>query len=754
MPGDAAVVSRKLLGRIRNVMANPGQPEERLHDIVKCIAEDMRAAVCSCYVMRAGEVLELFATQGLRETAVHTTRLQVGEGLVGFIAASPRALALTDAWSHPNFAYRPETGEEPYRSFLGVPIVRGARVAGVLVVQSLETRTFAPEEIEALETVAMVLAEILVSGDLIDRREQIPVDGNALVPLRINGLKLSPGLAVGTAFLHRKVTIIKEMMAEDPEVETGRFDDALNRMHLALDELLAEDALDNSEYRDILEAYRMFASDRGWIERIRSHIRGGLSAEAAVQRAQEENRKRLAQVTDPYIRERLYDLEDLTDRLMMHLMGDDPSHHKQLPRHAILVARTLGPADLLDYDTENLRGVLLEEGSPSMHVAIVARALNIPMVARVPGVLSKIAAGDQVIVDGDNGSVFIRPGEDVVQSFTTSVVSRLRKQKAYAALRDLPAETKDGERVGLYMNAGLLVDMPMLDQQNADGVGLYRTELPFMVHSRTPDVDVQTNLYKSVMDQSGDRPVCFRTLDVGSDKMLPYWSSEDEENPAMGWRSIRITLDHPAIMRQQLRALIRAANGRPLHVMFPMVAEVAEYLAARRILDLELNRVIQRNEAHPSNVHVGCMLEVPSLVFQLPQLLRHVDFVSVGTNDLAQFLFARDRGNQRIADRYDLLSPPFLRFLDQILSVCRAHDVPCSLCGEMAAEPLDAMALVGLGFRRLSVNGPAIGPIKAMVRSMCASETENIVRKVMDSPAHSVRSILSAYAKDNGVILS
>ncbi len=751
MPADAAAVSRRLLGRIRDVMAKPGLPEERLNVIVRCIAEDMRAAVCSCYVMRAGEVLELFATEGLRESAVHQTRLRVGEGLVGFIAAHPRSLALSDAWSHPNFAYRPETGEEPYRSFLGVPIVRGARVAGVLVVQTPETREFAPEEVEALETVAMVLAELLTAGNLIDRREQIPVDGNALVPLRINGLKLSEGLGVGVAYLHRKIPFIKKMVGETPEHEAKRFDEALEHMHLALDEMLAAEEIGKSEYRDILEAYRMFAADRGWIERIRAHIQGGLSAEAAVQRAQEENRVRMQDVTDPYLRERLCDLEDLTDRLTLHLMGQDTAERKALPPHAILVARTLGPADLLDYDLSRVHGVVLEEGSPGMHVAIIARALSIPMVARVPAVLGKIGSGDPVIVDGDNGSVFIRPGEDITASFVATVRMRREKQKAYATLRDLPACSRDGVRVSLLMNAGLLAEMPILHQVNADGIGLYRTELPFMVRADSPDVDVQTAFYRSVMDQAGDRPVCFRTLDVGGDKMLPYWQNVGEENPAMGWRSIRITLDHPAIMRHQLRALIRAADGRPLSVMFPMVAEVAEFDAARRILDLELMRAERRGDAQPSTVEVGCMIEVPSLAFQLPQLLKRVDFLSVGSNDLAQFLFARDRGNQRIAERYDLLSPSFLSFLERILDACDEAGVACSLCGEMAASPLDAMALVGLGFRKLSVNGPAIGPVKAMIRSMSVADTAHVVKKLIRSSSHSLRTNLAGYALDHAV---
>jgi len=426
---------------------------------------------------------------------------------------------------------------------------------------------------------------------------------------------------------------------------------------------------------------------------------------------------------------------------------------KSLPDHAILVARALGPADLLDYDISRLRGVVLEEGSPTMHVAIIARALNVPMVARLPEVVGKIAPGDAVVVDGDNGAVYIRPAEDVMATFVSTVKTRRMRQKEYAALRDLPAETLDGVRIGLYMNAGLLADLPLLDETNADGIGLYRTELPFMVRANTPDVETQTALYRSVMDHARGRPVCFRTLDVGGDKMLPYWQNAGEENPAMGWRSIRITLDHPAILRHQIRALIRAADGRSLAIMFPMVAEVAEFDAARRILDIEINRAARTGEPTPETLSVGCMVEVPSIAFQLPQLLKRVDFVSVGSNDLAQFLFARDRGNQRIAERYDVLSPPFLSFLLRIVDHCREAGVSCSLCGEMAYAPLDSLALLGVGFRALSVNSPAVGPLKAMIRSATLGEVERLVRKLIVSPVHSLRSTLANYAFDQGIPL-
>jgi phosphotransferase system enzyme I (PtsP) len=748
-------VSRRLLGRLRDVMAGAGTPQEKLDRVVKLIAADMVAEVCSCYVMRPGEVLELFATVGLRDTAVHNTRLRVGEGLVGHIAAQARPMAFADAQNHPSFVFRPETGEEIFHALMGVPILRGGRVLGVLVVQNKQQRHYADEEIETLETVAMVLAELVVSGGLIPRDEQMIVaDGNALLPLRYEGLKLNGGIAIGQAVLHRTQVSVQRLVAEDAETELNRLREALSSLHNALDDLLAmSDFADGGEHRDILETYRMFAQDAGWISRITEAIQSGLTAEASVQKVHDDTRARMSQVSDPYLRERLLDFEDLANRLLQHLAGK-AEIMSDLPNDTILIARSLGPAELLDYDRKKLKGLVLEEGSPTMHVAIVARAFGIPVIGRAGEVLTRVEPLDTVIVDGDSGQVFVRPGEDVLGAFRANLKLRAKRLAAYAAEKDLPAVTKDGHRIGLFINAGLLADMQYLGETGADGIGLYRTEIPFMARPELPDVEAQVQIYRKIVEAAGDKPVVFRTLDVGGDKVLPYWQGSEEENPALGWRSIRITLDRPAVLRQQLRALIRAAQGRELSVMFPMIAEVAEYDRARQLLDLEMEREGSRGSSLPAKLRVGTMIEVPALAFQLDALLPRIDFLSVGSNDLVQFLFAADRGNPRIADRYDVLAPSVLSFLKRLAERCDKAGVTLSLCGEMGGHPLEAMALIGIGFRNLSMSVPSIGPLRSMIRSLDTGELAAYLDYILALPDRSLRPRLKAYALDHGILLA
>lgn len=752
--GDADV-ARRLLARLRDVMAGGGSAQDRLDKVVRTIAESLKAEVCSCYVMRAGEVLELFSTQGLRETAVHQTRLRVGEGLVGEVAAHGRALALADAWSHPSFAYRPETGEELYHSFMGVPIIRGSRVIGVLVVQNREERGYSDVEVETLETVSMVLAELLSAAKVVAREELLPADGIALLPLRLEGLGLAPGVGIGTAVLHEPQVRVGRLVAEDPEAELERLGIALQSLRQEVDAMLAVDEV-AGDFHDVLQAYRMFAEDHGWVNKISEAVHSGLTAEAAVQKVHDDTRVRMSQVSDPYIRERLHDLEDLANRLLHHLVGEESrSYIRDLPHDTILVCRNLGPTELLDYDRSKLRGLVMEEGSRTMHAVIVARALGIPVIARVKDVFAIVESWDPLIVDGDHGQVFVRPSEDVRETFEASLKARQAKLAGYAALRDLPAETLDGQSVSLMLNAGLLIDLPHLAEAGGDGIGLYRTELPFMARPSLPDVAAQSALYSRVLDQAEGRPVVFRTLDVGSDKVLPYWHGAPEDNPAMGWRSIRITLDRPAILRHQLRALIASAEGRELRVMFPMVAELAELRAAKAVLRMELDRAGLRGEvAPPSSVKVGTMLEVPALIWQLPAVLKEVDFISVGSNDLVQFLYASDRGNPRMADRYDPLSPAVLMVLRDIVRAADAAGVSCSVCGEMAGRPLEAMALIALGYRTLSMSAGGIGPVKTMLRSMNVEVVRTYLEPLLTNGDHSLRHKLRDFAMDHGISIT
>lgn len=740
-----------LLKRLRDTMARADAVEVTLGEVARLVANEMVAEVCSIYLLRAGEVLELFATQGLNPSAVHRTRLRVGEGLVGDIAAHGRPLALVDAQAHPQFAYRPETGEEIYHSLAGVPILRAGRVLGVLVVQNRTRRQYDEEEIETLQTIAMVLAEVVSAGHIVSPNEVQQVDGIGLLPLRVDGVQLTPGVTIGRAVLHEPRIIIQRIVAEDAAQEQQRFQEALHGVREDVDRMLEAHDMQSGEQREILETFRMFVDDRGWIERVREAIDSGLTAEAGVQRAFDDVRARLGQSTDPYIRERLSDLQDLSNRLLLRLTGRAAVDPSTLPDDMIVIARDMGPAELLDYDRTRLRGVVLEEGSALSHVAIVARALDIPVVGRAPDVLSRVEAGDPIVVDGDNAQVLVRPAEDILQGVYAAIDARAERRRKYAALRDLPSVTRNQAPISLHMNAGLLIDMQHLDDTGADGVGLYRTEIPFMVRSEFPDVDAQAWLYGRVLDLADGRPVTFRTLDVGGDKVLPYVGAFGDENPAMGWRAIRIGLDRPAMLRGQLRALVQAANGRPLSVMFPMIADVAELLSARKLLDLELERARRRGMVEPERLRVGVMFEVPALAWQLDSLLPHVDFISVGTNDLMQFLFAADRGNSRLAGRYDSLSPALLRLLHFVVEKARPAGVDLAVCGEMAGRPVEALALLAVGVRTLSMSPGAIGPVKAMIRSLDLDDAVGFMTAALSQPDRPLRETLRLFAADHAI---
>lgn len=746
--------SRRLLKQLIEVTAQPVTPQQRLDRITQLIAANLVAEVCSVYFNRAGEVLELFATVGLAAEAVHRTRMRVGEGLVGTIAAQGTVINTAEAQEHPNFRYFPETGEESYHSFLGVPILRAGRVVGVLTVQNRARRVYAEDEVEAMQIIASLLAEMFASGELVDQTKYADLRAEVAEMRRLDGVKLVEGLAIGRAWLHEPRVEVTRLLADNPQLELARLEEATQGLRAALDEMLATSDLGAGEQREVLEAYRMFAQDTGWLRRIREAIGTGLSAEAAVRRVQEETRVRIGHASDPYLRERLIDLDDIANRLLRHLVGKARSHDPaQLPDDTILVARNLGAADLLEYDRRKLRGVVLEEGSKTAHVTIVARTMGIPMLGRIEGVMSAVDPGNLVAIDGENGHLFVRPSDDILQAFQNAMRTRTEHRRAYEQLRGLPAVTRDGVAVGLSINAAFLIDFAEMEAVGAEGCGLFRTELAFMTRTRFPDPAAQAAHYREILEQARGRPVVFRTLDVGSDKHLPYWRMPVEDNPAMGWRALRMALDRPAILRGQLRALLAAAAGRTLHLMFPMVAEVAEFDSAKRLLEMELARAEARGQALPERISLGVMLEVPSLFWQLPALLPRVEFISVGSNDLLQFLFACDRGNPALADRYDTLAPAALAFFRDLVDRCRAAGVSLSVCGEMASRPLEAMALIGVGLRQLSLAPSEVGPVKAMLRSLEVGRLCDFLQRLLDVPDHSLRGRLQAYAQDHGVVL-
>ncbi|WP_339873626.1 phosphoenolpyruvate--protein phosphotransferase [uncultured Brevundimonas sp.] len=738
---------RNLLRQIREAMAGAAPAQERLDMVVRTIAQSMVAEVCSIYLRRASGELELFATQGLNPDAVHTTRLRPDEGLVGEVARMAVPISLSNAPAHPRFAYRPETGEDPYHAFLGAPLLRGGRAIGVLVVQNRAERRYDEEEVEDIQTIAMVLAETVASGELLAQDDLRDVEVAPHRPERIKGQRFAEGLAFGHVVLHEPPLAPEQLLSDDPDAEGARLSQALSALKANIDHILegGQGKLAGASF-EVLETYRMFADDRGWNRSLVDAVQSGLTAEAAVDRVRNEHRARFAQARDPYIKERLHDFEDLANRLLRVLAGDRPGE-RALPDDAILVARNLGPADLLEYPRHKLRGLLLEEGSAASHAAIVARALQIPCVGRLVGLRDRLSEGDLVIADGEAGEAYLRPRADMLEAVQSRMEVRAQRRAEFALLRDTPAVTVDGTRITLLANAGLAVDLENLNQTGAEGIGLFRTEFQFMVSEELPRLDAQTALYKLVLDAAGDRPVTFRTLDVGGDKVLPYLETEREENPALGRRAIRLGLDRPGLLRLQLRALLQAGAGRELRVMFPMIATVDEYRAARELVEVESRWARRRGRTLPVRLRVGAMIECPSLLWHLDALLPMTDFVSIGTNDLFQYMFAADRTNPLVADRYDPMSPPALRALAEIQKKCADTGTPVSVCGELAGRPLEAFALMALGFTRLSAPAGGVGPVKRMILSTDLPAARRGMANLLGSSAGSVRSELESLAR-------
>lgn len=744
---------RQLIRRLHSIMAGTDPAEKRLADVVRLVASNMVAEVCSVYLIRGGEMLELFATEGLRASAIHNTRLGIGEGLVGHIAATGTPLNLSNSQEHPKYVYRPETGEEIYHSLMGVPILRAGKVVGVLLVQNVTQRHYTEEEIETLQTVAMVLAELVASGDLFDPQEQLEATLTRASTPRFEGQVFAEGLAEGVAVLHEPKVEVTQHLSDDINLENERLDTALESLEKQITEMMsAEDLRHQGEHREILDVYMLFAKDKGWKANICDAIDAGLTAEAAVERVQMDNRSRMLKTEDPYLRERLSDLDDLANRLNRHLMGKvGTAAHDSLPDNAIVVAYNMGPADLLDYDRSKLRGVILQEGSPTAHVSIVARALDIPLVGKMEEALLEVEEGEQVIINGIDGVVYFSPPPEILQSYQENIEAREELLAKYEALRDRPSQTRDGVDVELFINAGLSIDMDGLERSGAQGVGLFRTEFQFMVSSTLPRVAPQAEFYRSILESADDKPVVFRTLDIGGDKPVSFLKRDEEANPALGWRAIRIAFDRPALLRYQVRALLEATAGKTLNIMFPMIADVSEFRMARAILDKEVERQKKRKRTLPVEIKVGTMLEVPSLVWQLDNLLPLVDFVSVGSNDLMQFFFASDRENPKLADRYDPISPPALSMMKFIVDRCNHFKVPVTLCGELGGKPVAVMALLAIGFRRLSIAQSSVGPVKMMIRSLDLGSLEQYFEGLLSRSDHSLRSRLLTFARDHNI---
>ncbi len=752
---SAAASARQILTQLHEVMASRMYAQGKLDRVVEIVGENLDSEVCSIYLLREG-MLELFATRGLNQAAVHVTRMALGEGLTGTIAEKSETLNLAEAKAHPDFQYRPETGEEKYHSFAGVPIIYRERAVGVLCVQHVEPRRYEEVEIEALQTTAMVLSELITNNDMVDEEDAAGLNPAQSGPLTINGLSLAKGLASGFAVFHQPRVTINQVVADDTEAERQRVYRAFDKMREGIDTMTSQAEFRvGGEHEEVLETYKMFAYDEGWSRRINEAIDSGLTAEAAIERVQQRTRMRMREIDDPLLADRMHDLEDLSNRLLRIVSGQLGTAATQgLRRDTILIAKNLGPAELLEYDRRKLKGVVLEEGSLTSHVVIVARAMGVPVLGRARGLRAIVRDGDQILVDADAATAMIRPGQQVLDAFEARFAKSRERQALYAELRDVEPFTRCGTRIKVMMNAGLRDDISNLNLVGADGIGLFRTEFQFLVSATLPQREKQFRLYRDVLDGAGDKPVIFRTVDIGGDKAVPYLRSgeaENDENPAMGWRALRLALEREGLLKVQARALIEAAAGKVLHVMFPMVSAPWEFDAAKAVFEAQLKYLKAQKKTLPETIKYGAMLEVPALAEVLDLLIPKLSFLSVGTNDLTQFLFAADRANPKLAERYDWLSPAILRFMRRIALATEGQDVELGICGEMGGRRLEALALLGLGFRRLSITPVSVGPIKELVRKVDLKEIGEAMTGWLSQPPEDMRSTLKDWAEAHGI---
>ena len=742
---ESGIQSRVLLKRLKEALAEEGEGQKRLDRLTHLIANSMDTEVCSVYLLVDNKTLELCATEGLDPASVHKTRLRIGEGLVGLVARDAKPINTDNAPSEVGFRFMPETREERYSSFLGVPIQRLGETLGVLVVQSRISRLFSDDEIYAIEVVAMVLAEMTELGAFVGGDENLKAPHQYSVLIR--GGIAHEGATSGNVLLHEPRVVVTNPFAEDTIIEQKRLQDAIQRLKGDVDGML-NTALKGAteEHKKILEAYRMFANSKSWLKRMEEDIESGLSAEAAVEKEQSTVRARMSRVADAYLRDRLHDLDDLSNRLLRILTGQGNSDHTDFPESPILVARNIGPGELLEYG-RNLKGIVLEEGSVGGHATIIARAMAIPLIINASAITTEALNGDHVLVDGDQGIVHLRPDDNVKNAFSEKIAMQSKKLERYQKLKDVPAVSKDGITINLMMNAGLMGDLPSLENSGAEGVGLFRTELQFLARNSIPKRGELAALYSRVLDAAGQKKVIFRTLDVGSDKVLPYMRPTDEPNPALGWRAIRLGLDKPGIMKMQLQAFFRAANLRNISIMFPMIAQFGEFIQARELLKTVLENERKMGHSIPKNVEIGAMLETPSLVFAPKQFFELADFISIGGNDLKQFFYAADRENERVRKRYDTLNVSFLNLIKQIVIRCEETSTPLSFCGEDAGKPLEAVCLLAMGIRTLSMRPASIGAVKALIRDINIMELRRVIDQALVSGEQSIRPKVESWIK-------
>ncbi len=770
----------RLLEDIGTIITQAADLRSSVQGVVERVAEHLAMEVCSLYMYDPGaQALRLLATKGLDQASVGRVAMAVDEGLTGIVVQKMEPVMAIDAMAHPRYKYFPETGEERFHSFLGVPIVDQREPRGVLVIQTSRRRRFSTEEVRLLKAIAVPVAGILAQwrlrasleskekerlsyqermSDALDRLrdyEPSPV-GPSGGPVRLLGLGASPGFAIGRAHL-----LAAEFRIDDlPRERTAPVKREVARLHAAIgravDELAA--ARDRIAARlpeidaAIFDAQRLMLQDENFAARIETLIREGLRTEVAAQQAVDELSAQFAELDDAYMRDRGADVRDIGQRLLRELLGVS-ERRRPSATAVVLVARELALSDLMLLERQELKAVVLASGGVTSHATILAKSLEIPTVVGVEHAGETIKEGDQLLVDGNAGIVFVDPSPEIVREYERLEREYRAFNRELESLRDVPAETLDGHRVILSANIGLLGDLALAHVHGAEGVGLYRTEVPFLSHRDFLTEDEQVALYCRMVAGMQGRPITIRTLDLGADKYPRYLKVPREDNPFLGWRSIRISLELPEVFKVQLRAILRASARGPVRILFPMISSVEEIRRAKELL-AEAQEELQA-EGHPFDPYppIGIMVEVPSAVCLAPSLIQEVDFFSVGTNDLIQYLLAVDRNNRKVATLYEPLHPAVIQFMAQAVNAAKHAGKRVSICGEMAADPVCTLVLVGLGFDELSMGPFFIPVIKRLIRALDFQTAQNVADQIVTmSTVGEVKSLVFEAMRDLGVI--